>query len=60
MFLFLSISTLLKAGILNSDALVVVTPEHHEELEDESLYDSENIFAIQHIYRLIESFFSSP
>lgn len=46
------ISTLLKAGILNSDALVVVTPEHHEELEDESLYDSENIFAIQHIYRL--------
>jgi hypothetical protein len=51
---------LLKAGILNSDALVVVTPEHHEELEDESLYDSENIFAIQHIYRLIDSFFFLP
>lgn len=47
----LSINVLLKAGLLHSHALVIVSPEHQEELEEDSLYDSENIFAIQHIYR---------
>ncbi len=47
-----SIKTALKAGILDSHALVVVSPENQKELEDESLYDSPTIFAIQNIFRL--------
>ncbi len=46
---FSSTPDVLKAGILDSHALVVVTSEQHNLLEDESYYDSLSIFAIQNI-----------
>jgi hypothetical protein len=42
----------LKAGILDSHALVVVSPENQRNLEDDALYDSPTIFAMQNIFRL--------
>jgi hypothetical protein len=41
----------LKAGILHSEVVVVVSTESQYQVDDESLYDSSNIFAIQNIYR---------
>jgi hypothetical protein len=46
-----STNKLLQAGILHSEALVVVSPEHVLEAEEESFYDSTNIFAIHNIHR---------
>jgi hypothetical protein len=46
-----SIAVLLKAGIINCDALVVTSTEKHKKLEDESLSDCSNIFCMQNICR---------
>ena len=40
---------LIKAGIMHAETLVVISPENQQKLEDESLYDSTNIFAVQNI-----------
>ena len=50
---YFSIDSLFRAGILNCSALVVVSSENHAELEDESLYDSSNLFAIENVSRLV-------
>ena len=44
-------STLLKAGITNSE-LIVVSTEKFEKLEDDSLSDCSNIISVQNIHRL--------
>jgi potassium channel subfamily T member 1 len=47
-----NIDILLHAGILNCEALVIVSTEHQNSLEEDPLYDSSNLFSIQNIYRL--------
>jgi hypothetical protein len=44
------ITTLLKAGIIDSE-LIVVSNERHEQCPDESLPDCSNIIAVQNIHR---------
>lgn len=44
-------STLLKAGIMNGE-LIVVSSEKLEKLEDNSLTDCSNIISVQNIHRL--------
>ena len=46
-----SVSILLKAGIINSE-LIVVSSEKLEKLEDNSLSDCSNIISVQNIHRL--------
>lgn len=47
-----NISTILKAGIMDSDTVVVVSPEKNTHINDDSLTDCSNIVAVQNLYRL--------
>lgn len=47
-----NISTILKAGIMDSDTVVVVSPEKNTHINDDSLTDCSNIVSVQNLYRL--------
>ncbi len=51
-FPFSSIGNLLKAGIMESDTVIVVSPEKVTHIDDDSLTDCSNIVAVQNLYRL--------
>lgn len=46
-----NLSTILKAGIMDSETVIVVSPEKHAKIDDDSLTDCSNIVAIQNLYR---------
>lgn len=52
MFSTSSINTILTAGIMDSDYIIVVSPEKHAHIDDDSLTDCSNIVAVQNLYRL--------
>ncbi len=47
-----NISNLLRAGIMDSDTVIVVSPEKVTHIDDDSLTDCSNIVAVQNLYRL--------
>ncbi|CAF1054179.1 unnamed protein product, partial [Brachionus calyciflorus] len=47
-----NISTILKAGVMDSDTVVVVSPEKNTHIHDDSLTDCSNIVSVQNLYRL--------
>jgi len=49
-----SISIILKAGIIDSDTVIVVSPEKYAQIDDDSLTDCSNIVAVQNLYRLFQ------
>jgi potassium channel subfamily T protein 1 len=46
-----NINTILKAGIMDSDTVIVVSPEKHNHIDDDSLTDCSNIVSVQNLYR---------
>jgi hypothetical protein len=44
----------LKAGIIDSDTVIVVSPEKYAQIDDDSLTDCSNIVAVQNLYRLFQ------
>ena len=47
-----NINTILKAGIMDSDTVIVVSPEKYAHIDDDSLTDCSNIVSVQNLYRL--------
>jgi potassium channel subfamily T protein 1 len=46
-----NINTILKAGIMDSDTVIVVSPEKYAHIDDDSLTDCSNIVSVQNLYR---------
>lgn len=46
-----NLSTILKAGIMDSENVIVVSPEKHAKIDDDSLTDCSNIVSVQNLYR---------
>ena len=44
----------MKAGIIDSDTVIVVSPEKYAQIDDDSLTDCSNIVAVQNLYRLFQ------
>lgn len=46
-----NLSTILKAGIMDSETVIVVSPEKQAKIDDDSLTDCSNIVSVQNLYR---------